>query len=57
MSLEDRVGTTEEWLMQLRVEHDQLDRVIQAQARAIAELQQRIERLEQRLERLQASED
>ncbi len=52
MSGDERVAAAEEWIMQLRMEQDQLDRVVQAQSRAIAGLQQRIERLERRLERL-----
>lgn len=51
MSQEDRLAAAEEWIMRLQMEQEQLDRVVQAQARAHAELEQRVQRLEQRLDR------
>ena len=57
MSGDERVAAAEEWIMQLRMEQEQLDRVVQAQSRAIAALQQRIERLERRLEQLAPEDD
>ncbi|MDX1609423.1 MAG: hypothetical protein R3225_04810 [Halofilum sp. (in: g-proteobacteria)] len=50
MSREDRLAAAEEWIMRLQMEQEQLDRVLQALARAQAELERRLQRLERRLD-------
>lgn len=53
MSHDERLATAEEWLMRLQRDHEQLDRVLQAQGRALADLREHLVRLERRLERLE----
>ena len=57
MTETERLAATEEALMRLQLEHEQLDRVVQAQARTLHELEQRVEGLEQRLDRARSGDE
>lgn len=57
MSDPERVARTEEHLMRLQQDQEQLDGVVRAQADTIDRLLERLEQLEQRLERLERGGD